>query len=130
MFSILSFIAYAPAGDVAAPTADAGAATTGGFSGIIIWLVLMVAFFYFLIIMPQRKRDKQFKQMMEKLKVGDKVVTAGGIIGKITMIKPDSLRIRTGTGTELDVTRKAIAVVVNKGENEKEEVEPDVNVKQ
>ncbi|WP_214079542.1 MULTISPECIES: preprotein translocase subunit YajC [unclassified Mesotoga] len=129
MFSILSFIAYAPAGDVAAPSADPGA-STGGFSGIIIWLVLMVAFFYFLIIMPQRKRDKQFKQMMEKLKVGDKVVTAGGIIGKITMIKPDSLRIRTGTGTELDVTRKAIAVVVNKGENEKEEVEPDVNVKQ
>ena len=129
MFSILSFIAYAPAGDVAAPSADAGA-STAGFSGIIIWLVLMVAFFYFLIIMPQRKRDKQFKQMMEKLKVGDKVVTAGGIIGKITMIKPDGLRIRTGTGTELDVTRKAIAVVVNKGENEKEEVEPDVNVKQ
>ncbi|WP_292596263.1 preprotein translocase subunit YajC [Mesotoga sp. UBA6090] len=129
MFSILSFIAYAPAGDVAAPSADAGA-SAGGFSGIIIWLVLMVAFFYFLIIMPQRKRDKQFKQLMEKLKVGDKVVTAGGIIGKITMIKPDSLRLRTGTGTELDVTRKAIAVVVNKGENEKEEVEPDVNVKQ
>ncbi|HCO69478.1 MAG TPA: preprotein translocase subunit YajC [Mesotoga infera] len=127
MFSILSFIAYAPAGDVAAPSADAGA-SAGGFSGII--LVLMVAFFYFLIIMPQRKRDKQFKQMMEKLKVGDKVVTAGGIIGKITMIKPDSLRLRTGTGTELDVTRKAIAVVVNKGENEKEELEPDVNVKQ
>ncbi|RAM59185.1 membrane protein, partial [Mesotoga sp. SC_3PWM13N19] len=56
MFSILSFIAYAPAGDVAAPSADVGA-STGGFSGIIIWLVLMVAFFYFLIIMPQRKRD-------------------------------------------------------------------------
>jgi preprotein translocase subunit YajC len=127
MFSILSFIAYAPAGDVAAPSADAGA-SAGGFSGII--LVLMVAFFYFLIIMPQRKRDKQFKQMMEKLKVGDRIVTAGGIIGKITLIKPDSLRIRTGTGTELDVTRKAIAVVVNKGENDKEEVEPDVNVKQ
>lgn len=130
MFSVLSFIAYAPAGDVAAPSTDPGAATSGGFSGIIIWLVLMVAFFYFLIIMPQRKRDKQFKQMMEKLKVGDRIVTAGGIIGKITLIKPDSLRIRTGTGTELDVTRKAIAVVVNKGENDKEEVEPDVNVKQ
>jgi preprotein translocase subunit YajC len=130
MFPILSFIAYAPAGESAAPAADAGTAVGGGFSGIIIWLVLMVAFFYFLIIMPQRKRDKQFKQMMEKLKVGDKIVTAGGIIGKITMIKPDSLRIRTATGTELDVTRKAIAVVVNRGENEKEEIEPDVTVKQ
>ncbi|HNR79099.1 MAG TPA: preprotein translocase subunit YajC [Mesotoga infera] len=129
MLPILSFIAYAPAGDAAAPTADTGAAS-GGFTGIIIWLVLMVAFFYFLIIMPQRKRDKQFKQMMEKLKVGDKVVTAGGIIGKITLIKPDSLRLRTGTGTELDVTRKAIAVVVNRGEGDKEEIEPDVTVKQ
>ena len=128
MLPILSFIAYAPA-DAAAPTTDAGA-TSGGFTGIIIWLVLMVAFFYFLIIMPQRKRDKQFKQMMEKIKVGDKVVTAGGIIGKITLIKPDSLRLRTGTGTELDVTRKAIAVVVNRGEGDKEEIEPDVTVKQ
>ena len=94
MLPILSFIAFAPAGDAAAPTTDAGA-TSGGFTGIIIWLVLMVAFFYFLIIMPQRKRDKQFKQMMEKIKVGDKVVTAGGIIRKITLIKPDSLRLRT-----------------------------------
>jgi preprotein translocase subunit YajC len=130
MLPILSFIAYAPAGSTAAPTTDAGTAGGGGFTGIIIWLVLMVAFFYFLIIMPQRKRDKQFKQMMEKLKVGDKVVTAGGIIGKITLIKPDSLRLRTGTGTELDVTRKAIAVVVNRGEGDKEEIEPDVTVKQ
>lgn len=130
MLSMLSFVAYAPVGDAVAPAADAGTATGGGFSGIIIWLVLMVAFFYFLIIMPQRKRDKQFKQMMEKIKVGDKVVTAGGIIGKITLIKPDSLRLRTGAGTELDVTRKAIAVVVNRGEGDKEEIEPDVTVKQ
>ena len=127
MFPLLSFVAYAPptGAEPQAPTTSAPAAG-GGIASIVIWLVIMVALFYFMIIMPQRKRDKQFKNMMSALKVGDNVVTAGGIIGKVTMIKGDSVRVRTGNGAELDVTRRSIGSIVGKGDSK--DVEPDVKV--
>ena len=87
----------------------------------------MVALFYFMIIMPQRKRDKNFKSMMSKMKEGDRIVTAGGILGKITMIKGDSVRIRTGSGSDLDVTRKSISAILAKGDST--DVEPEVDKK-
>jgi len=133
MFPFLEFLAYAPADGSVSPEAatDAGQAAAsaggGGITGIIIWLVIMVALFYFMIIMPQRKRDKNFKNMMSKLKEGDKVVTAGGILGKVTMIKGDSVRIRTGSGSDLDITRKSISAILSKGDSQ--DVEPEVDKK-
>jgi len=69
----------APVASAAAPAGDAG----GGIWGMVMWIVILFAMFYFLIIMPQRKKDRQYKDMMNQLKVGDKVVTVGGIIGKV-----------------------------------------------
>jgi len=133
MFPFLEFLAYAPAdgsasADAAAETGQvAASAGGGGITGIIIWLVIMVALFYFMIIMPQRKRDKNFKSMMSKMKEGDRIVTAGGILGKITMIKGDSVRIRTGSGSDLDITRKSISAILAKGDST--DVEPEVDKK-
>jgi preprotein translocase subunit YajC len=59
-------------------------------------LLAMVAVFYFLIIMPQRKKDKKFKEMLAGLSKGDDVVTIGGVEGKVISIKDDSVTIETG----------------------------------
>ena len=69
--------------------------------------------FYFLIIMPQRKRDKQYKTMMNELKVGDKIVTIGGIIGKVISLKDQTVDIQTAD-TKLEITRRSISAILGK----------------
>lgn len=59
-------------------------------------LVLMFVVLYFLIIRPQRKKEKADAAMREKLEVGDEVVTAGGIVGIIFSIKDDTVVVETG----------------------------------
>ena len=58
--------------------------------------ILLFAIMYFMIIRPQKKREKLTKQMLDGLLVGDKILTIGGIIGKIVSIKDDSICIETG----------------------------------
>ncbi len=63
-------------------------------------MILIIAVMYFLMIRPQRKKDKEKKEMLANLKVGDKVVTIGGIVGQVARIKDDKVFIETGSNTE------------------------------
>ncbi|WP_297392795.1 preprotein translocase subunit YajC [uncultured Peptoniphilus sp.] len=60
-------------------------------------LILMFVVFYFLIIRPQKKKANEVNEMRENLKVGDKIITIGGIIGKIVLVKEDYLVIETSS---------------------------------
>ena len=74
-----------------------------------------VAIFYFFAIRPQKKKETQVKSMRNELKVGDNVITIGGIYGKIVIAKEDILTIEVGTAkTKLDITRWAVGSVTNK----------------
>lgn len=80
-------------------TAATGTAPTGlGGAGImqIVLLVGMLALMYFLLIRPQKKRQKQEEKMRNEIQVGDTIVTIGGIVGKVITIKEDSIIIETG----------------------------------
>ena len=77
--------------------------------GLLPW-ILIVAVFYFLLIMPQRKRQKKLQEMLGQLKTGDRVVTSSGIVGTITSLKDDSLMLRTGQ-VNIEVQRSAVASV-------------------
>ncbi len=73
-------------------------------------LALVVVVFYFLLIRPQQKKDKEDKAMRESLEIGDEVITAGGIIGIIVSIKEDNVVIETGSGrSRLRVAKWAIS---------------------
>ena len=72
------------------------AEATGGFAGMILPLVLMLAVFYFMLIRPQRKKDKQVKEMLNNLKKGDRICTIGGIYGTILNIKDDTITLAVG----------------------------------
>ncbi len=65
----------------------------------ILMIVLMIAVFYFLLIRPQKKKEKRLKEMIANLRVGDKVMSIGGIYGKIVKIKDDMFVIESGAGT-------------------------------
>lgn len=81
----------------ASQAADPAAMPAGGGMFSIIWIVLMIAIFYFMLIRPQKKQEKKIKEMLASLQVGDKVVTAGGICGKITRLKDDVVFLETGS---------------------------------
>ncbi len=67
---------------------------------VVIELVIFFAIFYFLLIRPQQKQRKAIQNMLDGLQVGDKIVTIGGIIGKVTKIKEDEVVIETGVANE------------------------------
>ena len=88
-------------------------AAAGGSMGMIIYLVVMVAIFYFLLIRPQKKRQKAMQNMLDALQVGDKVVTTGGIMGKVYSIKEDSVVIETSIDkTKIKFEKTSIARVL------------------
>lgn len=76
-------------------------------------LLLLVLIMYFLLIRPQKKKERQVNAMRSSIKVGDDVITIGGIYGKVTRVKDEVLTIQVGADkTKLDVTRWAISKVV------------------
>lgn len=83
----------------AGETADAAAAGSAGLAemlSMLLPLVLMFVVFYFLLIRPQKKKDKKVKDMLAALKTGDRVCTIGGIYGTITNIKDDTIELSVG----------------------------------
>jgi preprotein translocase subunit YajC len=82
---------------------------------MIIQLVLIVAIFYFLLIVPQRREAKRHREMLEALKAGDEVVTAGGLKGEIIHLKEDEVTLKTGDSRVI-VERARIARQVTKTE--------------
>ena len=86
-----------------------------GLIGMLFPLVLMGVIFYFMLIRPQRKKDKKVKEMLAALKKGDRVTTIGGIYGTIDRIKDDTIVLIVGqrnqAPTEMTVARWAIRQV-------------------
>lgn len=95
----------------------APAAPAGGESGWITMLplVLMFVVLYFVMIRPQMKRQKEHKAMIDALAKGDEVVTAGGLLGKVSRMGDNYLHVEVATGVELQVQRTAVVQVLPKG---------------
>ena len=100
----------------AAAEATAGAEAEMSTGAMIIYyavqflpMILIFVIFYFMLIRPQRKKDKEAKKMLENLKVGDRICTIGGIYGTIVRIKDDVLTVEVGEQkTQLVFARWAI----------------------
>ena len=92
----------------------AAPAASGGDMSLFILLPFAVIL-YFMMIRPQMKRQKEQKAMLEALAKGDEVVTAGGVLGRISKIGENYLHIDAGNGVELQVQRSAIVQILPKG---------------
>ena len=68
----------------------------GSLLGMLVPLAAMIAVFYFFIIRPERKKSKKVKEMLDSLKVGDRICTIGGIYGTITGIREDTIELAVG----------------------------------
>lgn len=78
-------------------------------------IILMFVVLYFLMIRPQMKRQKEQKAMMDALTKGDEVVTAGGILGKISKAGDAYLTLEVAAGTEIVVQRASVTMLLPKG---------------
>jgi preprotein translocase subunit YajC len=92
----------------AAPSGDSG------FIGLLP-IVLMFVLLYFLMIRPQMKRAKETKAMIEALQKGDEVITAGGVIGRITRIGDAYIGLEIAPNTEVNVQKGSVQVLLPKG---------------
>ena len=96
----------------------AGEAGGSGFSlGSFMPLILIFVIFYFLLIRPQQKRAKEHKLTVANLRRGDQVVTAGGVIAKVTkVIDDDELEVEISKGVKVKLVRSTITGVLSKTE--------------
>ena len=92
-------------------------AVPGGDSGFIGFLpiILMFVLLYFLMIRPQMKRAKETKAMIEALQKGDEVITAGGVLGRITRITDAYIGLEIAPNTEINVQKASVQVLLPKG---------------
>lgn len=98
----------------AAPAAT-GTESMFGSLGSMLPLVLMFVVLYFVMIRPQMKRQKETKAMLDALAKGDEVVTAGGMIGKVTKMGESFLHVEIASGVEVQMQRSAVVQVLPKG---------------
>ena len=107
MNDILSFF-------ISDASASVGGAAAGGPLNIV-FMVGLFAVFYFLLIRPQQKRQKEHKNMVADLAKGDEIVTMGGVLGKITAVDDNFLTVEIAAGTEIKVQRMSVQAMMPKG---------------
>jgi len=113
---------YADAAQTAGSGDMAAAAGPAAMLSSFIPLILMFVVFWFILIRPQKKKEKELKRMLAALKVGDEVATIGGIHGKIFRIKDDLFVLETGAGTNksyVTVDRSAVSRFIRQAEENK-----------
>ncbi|HEY8907552.1 MAG TPA: preprotein translocase subunit YajC [Rhodoferax sp.] len=98
----------------AAPAAAASGGLQSSLMGMLP-LVLMFVVLYFVMIRPQMKKAKDHKNMIEALGKGDEVVTAGGVLGKVTKLTESFVSVEVANGVELQLQRSSVVQVLPKG---------------
>jgi preprotein translocase subunit YajC len=92
--------------------------------GAFLLIVVMFLFVYLLLVRPQRQQQRRQNEMIENLKVGDEIITAGGIYGDVTEVQADRISVEIAEDVEIEVAKRAIATVVPPEEDEElEEIE-------
>ena len=104
-------------------------AASGGGSGFFLIIIVAFVLLWLVVVRPQRRRQTQQQQMMSDLRVGDEVLTAGGIYGTVSQIDEDQVMVEIAPKTEVRVARRAIAGVTREDEPETDGVheEPEAD---
>ncbi len=104
--------AYAQAGGVSEP-----------FTGLLIPMLVMILIFYFLVIRPQQQRSKQHRELVDKVRRGDTVITSGGFVGKVTKAadNSDEIEVELSDAMRVRVLKSTLMDVRGRGDQVKEQ---------
>jgi len=97
---------------MASPGAAGGQAGGGGMVGMIGYMLIFFALFYFLMIRPQMRREKERKKMIEEVKSGDRVLFCGGMLGTVTNLKDQLLVVKIADNVKVEIARGAVLRVL------------------
>jgi preprotein translocase subunit YajC len=107
MMNVMSVLA------MAAPQGEAG---QGSPFGMMVPMLFIFAIFYFMLIRPQQRKEKERKKLIDELKTGERVMFSGGIIGTVTNVKDAVFVIKIADGVKIEVARGAVSKILEKGE--------------
>ena len=107
--NVFSLLAMAPS-----PAGGAGGAPQSSVF-MFVWLGLMVALFYFMLIRPQKRREKERQALLGAVKTGDRVLFAGGFLGTVANVKEKTLVVKIADGVKVEIVRSAVSQVLEKG---------------
>ena len=99
----------------AAPAGECATAPKGGMLQFMP-IVFMVAIFYFVMIRPQRRREKARQAMISAVKTGQRVLLTSGMIGEVTSVKEKTLLVRIAEQTKIEVLKSAVSQIIEKGD--------------
>jgi preprotein translocase subunit YajC len=106
--TITYYLAQAPAGEPA----------SGGGMLPLVMMVLMFVMMYFLLIRPQRKQQREHRERVAALKIGDKVITSGGIHGLISNVKEATVTVKIADNVKVELEKSAVTGVTKKSDKE------------
>jgi preprotein translocase subunit YajC len=106
-----------------------GSGGASGLMGTFLPFILIIVIFYFLIIRPQNKKQKETQRMLGALKKGDKIITVGGVHGVISTVRESSVVVKVDDNTKVEFSRSAIATVVEASKVEKSEDKSEEKIK-
>lgn len=104
-----------------APDAAAAGAGPGSFISTLVPFAMIIGIFYFLIIRPQNKKQKETQRMLSALKKGDKITTIGGIHGVIQSVKEHSVIVKVDDDTKIEFSRSAVSGIEAPAREDKSE---------
>jgi preprotein translocase subunit YajC len=85
-----------------------------------IFVLLLLALMWFLIIRPQRRRQQEAQRLLSRIAVGKEIVTAGGLYGTVTAVEGDEVRVEIAEGVEVRIAKRAVAGVITEDEEPEE----------
>lgn len=103
------------------PPQGSGGSPEGSLVSTLVMFGLIIGIFYFMILRPQQKRQKEREKLLTAMKKGDKIITAGGLHGSISGIDDKTVLIQVAESVKLKFDRTAIATIVREGEGETKE---------
>ena len=92
-------------------TPEAPSPPMGAFGSLVPFILIFVIF-YFLLIRPQKQKQKKLQQQVDAMRTGDKVITAGGIHGLVTNVKKESVTVKVDNNTRIEFEKGSIATVI------------------
>ena len=101
--------APAPAAPAAAPAQQSG-------FGMMVPMLLILAIFYFMMIRPQQRKEKERRKQIEELRAGARILFAGGLIGRITEARESTFKVEVADGVEIEIARGAVIRPLKDGE--------------
>jgi len=111
---MLAMLGLAFAADPATGTQTASSGIQSILNSGVPMFVIMIGIFYFLLIRPQQKKAKEHRSLLDALKKGDSVITAGGIYGKVTTVDENIVNLEIATGVNIKIKKGHIAEVAKK----------------